>query len=109
MLNRVWPRVCPILGLLLLLSVIPLLSDNSEPINQVNSAKVSSKEDTNLLECLHVCISSPRGVRGNLNADLNSQVKHYGEPLPPSVGGSPGQILNCNKVLCVKMCKAKDD
>ena len=32
-LNRVWTRVKgPILGLLLLLSVIPLLSDNSEPI-----------------------------------------------------------------------------
>ena len=48
-LNRVWTRVKgPILGLLLLLSVIPLLSDNREPINQVKSAKVSSKEDTNM-------------------------------------------------------------
>ena len=33
-LNKVWTRVKgPILGLLLLLSVNPLISDNSEPIN----------------------------------------------------------------------------
>ena len=39
-MNRVWPRVHPILGLLLLLSVIPLLSDNSEPIKKIKKKKV---------------------------------------------------------------------
>ena len=55
-LNGVWTRVKgPIFGLLLLLSVCPLLSDNT-----------SAKEDINQPKCLHACISSPGGVRGNL-------------------------------------------
>ena len=43
-LNRVRTRVKgPILGLLLLLSVIPLLSDNSEPINGVGRAHMQKR------------------------------------------------------------------
>ena len=44
MLNGAWPRVCPILGLLLLLSVCPLLSDNTSD-NTSNNTSV--KEDIN--------------------------------------------------------------
>ena len=46
-LNKVWTRVKgPISGLLLLLSVCPLLSDNSKAKSEVNGAKTFFKESS---------------------------------------------------------------
>ena len=70
--NKFWSRAkSPILGLLLLLSVCPLLSDNSEVKSEVNSAETFSKYinyQPNHVSCSN---SFPEGDRGILSVDLS--------------------------------------
>ena len=63
-MNKVWIRAnSPILGLLLLLSVIPLLSDLSEATSDIKYAK---KEDINQSKCVTGSNFFPVGDRGFL-------------------------------------------
>ena len=63
-MNGVWTRICPILGLLLLLSVCSLLSDSKYQENSDNSYLKQAK-------CISGSNSFPEGDNGCLNAVLN--------------------------------------
>ena len=70
-MNKVWIRAkSPILGLLLLLSVCPLLSDNSEAKSEVKCIK-TFKEDIYQSNSVSYSNSFPEGDRDNQNADLS--------------------------------------
>ena len=65
-MNKVWTRICPILGLLLLLSVCSLLCD-SKVTCQENSDNSYFKQ----AKCISGSNSFPEGDGSGLNADLN--------------------------------------
>ena len=74
-MNKVWTRICPILGLLLLLSVCPLLSDICE--YQENSDDVFFQQ--NQAKCISGSNSFPEGHGSIPNVDLNKWFEGKGE------------------------------
>ena len=76
-MNGVWTRVKgPILGLLLLLSVCPLLSDNSKAESEVKCAKSLFKESSFQPNSVSSSNSFPEGDRGNPSTDLSKWREH---------------------------------
>ena len=90
-MKKVWTRICPILGLLLLLSVFPLLS--VQVVSDGLFCEPSNSQSTS--KCVSGCNFSPDGDRSVLNAVLSTHTEHgNGELLLPGIGGSPGKIFN---------------
>ena len=82
-MNKVWIRIRPILGLLLLLSVCSLLSDSKYQENSDSSYFKQAK-------CISGSSSFPEGDGGLLNADLNRWFEGKGK-------GQNAKSANCGK------------
>ena len=94
-MNKIWTRICPILGLLLLFSVCSLLSDSKYQVtcqkNSDNGGNLYLKQ----AKCISGSNSFPEGDRDVLSAVLSTQTEHgNGKLLLPGIGGSPGKIFN---------------
>ena len=109
-MNKIWTRICPILGLLLLLSVCPLLSDSKYQVTCQKNSDNGGNSYFKQAKCISGSNSFPEGDGGVLNADLSNwfdgrncydskglriHAEHdNGEQLLPGIGGSPGKIFN---------------
>ena len=113
-MNKVWIRICPILGLLLLLSVCPLSTNLCELNSQVKlqeKVKVNSENGflKNPAKCIYGSNSFPGGGRGVLKEDLNRLCEGTGRNCQAQDGSnffSEGDngILNTD---LYRWCKAK--
>ena len=88
-MNKVWTRICPILGLLLLLSVCPLLSDFSEKNFQLKYQENSDNEFFKQAKCINGSNSFPEGGRGFLSADLSRWFEGHISVAHENVPGTP--------------------
>ena len=84
-MNKIWTRICPILGLLLLLSVFPLLSVQVVSDGLFcDPSESSNNQSTSTSKCVSGCNFSPDGDRRVLNAVLSTHTEHgNGELLLP--------------------------
>ena len=73
-MNKVWTRICPILGLLLLRGVIPLLS--VQVVSDCLFCEPSNNQSTSKCVSVNGCNFSPDEDRGALNAVLSTHTEH---------------------------------